>query len=167
MPNHTPRFLATTECNVTVSTACQVYKRIVFGSEKGSCLRPPLRNLRGMQIARYSFRIRFRSAEQLHEFPHKCSFLDASPLVGRVDHFCSWDRGNMPASFGKRREPSQACRAEQEERIAVAGSEDFVVWAGRPPTIPVRGRDRQRARLSGRASEAPRRSRHRAEPAAK
>ena len=67
------------------SDADQVYKRFVSSCEKDSCLRRSLRNFRGMQIARYSFRIRFHSAEQLHEFPHKCFFLDAAPLVGRID----------------------------------------------------------------------------------
>ncbi len=104
----------------TGSDAYQVYKRFVYGFEKGSCLRRPLRNLRGLPIARYSFRIRCRSAEQFHEFPHKCFFLDAAPLVGRIDRFCSRDRCNMPAGFGNRRDASQTCRAEQEERIAVA-----------------------------------------------
>src|SRR6266568_4372154 len=37
-----------------------------------------------MQIARYSFCIRFRSAEQLHEFPHKCSFLGIAAICLRV-----------------------------------------------------------------------------------
>ena len=37
-----------------------------------------------MQIASYSFRIRSHSADQFHEFPHKCFFLDAALLVGRV-----------------------------------------------------------------------------------
>lgn len=103
-----------------VIVACQVYQRLVFGFVKGVILRRPLRNLRGMQIARYSFRIRFGSAEQPHEFPHKCVFLDAAPLVGRDNHFCSGDRGNLPASFRKRRGTSQTCRAEQKKGIAVA-----------------------------------------------
>ena len=61
---------------------------------------------------------------------------------------------------------SQTCQAEQEDRIAVAGSENFVVWADRSPTVPDRGRDRQRARLGRATSKAPRCRLHGVEPAA-
>jgi len=47
--------------------------------EKGSCLRPSLRNLRGMQIARYSFRIRFRSADNVMNF--LTSVFSSMPLL--------------------------------------------------------------------------------------
>jgi hypothetical protein len=57
--------------------------------------------------------------------------------------------------------------SETEERTAVDGSENFVVWTQRSPTVPDRGRDRQRARLSGRVSEATGRSDYRSEPAVK
>jgi hypothetical protein len=87
--------------------------------------------------------------------------------VGRIDRFCSRDRCNMPAGFGNRRGANQTCRAEQEEGIAVASRENFVVWAHCSSTVPDWGRDRQRARLSGAASKAPGCGRHRVEPAAK
>ena len=41
------------------------------------------------------------------------------------------------------------------------------VWTHRSPTVPDRGRDRQRARLGGRVSEATGRSDYRSEPAVK
>jgi hypothetical protein len=37
--------------------------------------------------------------------------------VGRDNHFCSGDRGNLPASFRKRRSTSQTCRAEQKKEL--------------------------------------------------
>ena len=89
-----------------------------FGFENGRPL--DLRNLRGMPIAMYSFCIRFCSAKHFHEFPHKCFYLDASPMVGSIDHFRPRDRGNMSTGFRRRGGASQTCGTEQEERIAVA-----------------------------------------------
>ena len=102
-----------------------------------------------------------------HAIPYGYSFVNSASLVGRIDHFCFRGCGNMPEGFGNRRDANQTCRAEQEERIAVAGSENFFVWTYRSPTVPDRGRDRQRARLGGRVSEATGRSDYRSEPAAK
>jgi len=103
--------------------------------EKGSLLRRPLRNLRHMQIARYSFlHPMFRLTA--HECSHKCFLRNTAPLVGRFDHFCPRDRCNMPAGFWNWGFADRTCRAQQEERIAVASWENFVVWPHRSPTVP-------------------------------
>lgn len=118
-----------------------------------------------MQIARYSFCIRFCSAEQLHEFPHKCFFLDAAPLVGRIDHLCPRDRCNMPAGFGNRWGASQIGRTQEEKKLKVAGRQNLSIWEGHSSTLPDWGRNRQRARFGRATSEASRCSRHSARPA--